>query len=408
MGVQLFTNNAQSTLAAQLDSGSTSITLPSGEGAKFPSPTGGDVAILTLTQAGASETSWEDVTLTARSGDTLTVTRSASVTWAAGSKCELRVTAVYLNSRASSGANTDITSLQGLNVGPGPASASTGTRYGVGALAGVNARSVQNTAIGSGAMAYSGDIGASGNSGEGNVAVGYNALHACDHGVYNIAIGAAALDLPTNPTYNVAVGYHAMRNAASGGVAVGYQALASVSGNYNTAIGYDAGLDLSSGTNNVIIGAQSGTSGITTGSNNVILGAYSTPATQGASNVITLGNASIATLRCQVTSITSLSDIRDKTNVAPLAFGLDFLNRLMPIEFTWNTRDGAKKGIRAAGFSAQELLRVQTDMGAEVLDLVSTENPDKLEARYGHLIPVLVRAVQELSQQVRDLQAMVK
>jgi len=36
--------------------------------------------------------------------------------------------------------------------------------------------------------------------------------------------------------------------------------------------------------------------------------------------------------------------------------------------------------------------------------LVSQENPDKLEAGYGTLIPVLVSAVQELTAMVKQLQ----
>lgn len=98
---RLFTNNASTTLAAQLTAGVTSVALTAGQGAQFPSPSGGDYAILTLTQAGTSETSWEEVKLTARSTDTLTIVRaqegSADTTWAIGAKLELRITAAMLN-----------------------------------------------------------------------------------------------------------------------------------------------------------------------------------------------------------------------------------------------------------------------------------------------------------------------
>lgn len=99
---QLFTNNATSTIVGALGSGTATITVQTGDGAKFPSPSGVDFAILTLTQADA-ESTWEEVTLTARSGDVLTVTRGtegAASVWSDGDKIELRITAGYLNSLA--------------------------------------------------------------------------------------------------------------------------------------------------------------------------------------------------------------------------------------------------------------------------------------------------------------------
>lgn len=92
---QLFANNATSTLASGINNSVTSLTLATGEGARFPSPTGGDFFLATLTQAGATETSWEVVKVTARSTDTLTIVRAyegAAATWAAGDKVEIRLT----------------------------------------------------------------------------------------------------------------------------------------------------------------------------------------------------------------------------------------------------------------------------------------------------------------------------
>ena len=48
---------------------------------------------------------------------------------------------------------------------------------------------------------------------------------------------------------------------------------------------------------------------------------------------------------------------------------------------------------------AQELQTVDD----EYLQLVYAENPEKLEASYGRLIPVLVKAIQELQQQINEL-----
>ena len=110
-----------------------------------------------------------------------------------------------------------------------------------------------------------------------------------------------------------------------------------------------------------------------------------------------MGNSSITHIRAQVTTITALSDARDKTDVVNLPYGLAFLQTLRPVAFTWNMRDGAKVGVKASGFIAQELQAAQEAAGAaETLDLVFASNPDKIEATPGNLIPVLVKAIQEL------------
>lgn len=96
---QIFANNAQSTVASMVSPSDTTIQVASGEGALFPSPSGGDYFRVTLTQAG-TESSWEIVTCTSRSGDVLTVDRAqegtGAATWAVGSKVELRLTAGVL------------------------------------------------------------------------------------------------------------------------------------------------------------------------------------------------------------------------------------------------------------------------------------------------------------------------
>ena len=127
-------------------------------------------------------------------------------------------------------------------------------------------------------------------------------------------------------------------------------------------------------------------------------------------NQVTLGNSSIGTLRCQVTSITALSDQRDKKDIETIPYGLDFVNSLKPKKFVWDNRaetneDGneffsANKGKKDIGFIAQELQTVDDDY----LNLVYDSNPEKLEATYGRLIPVLVKAIQDLSAKVKALE----
>ena len=78
------------------------------------------------------------------------------------------------------------------------------------------------------------------------------------------------------------------------------------------------------------------------------------------------------------------------------------MNTLRPVKFKWATRDGnIKDGKIRAGFIAQDLQSAQTD--CDYLDLVMDNNPDKLEAKQEHLIPVLVNAIKELSAEVEKL-----
>ena len=80
------------------------------------------------------------------------------------------------------------------------------------------------------------------------------------------------------------------------------------------------------------------------------------------------------------------------------------MNQLRPVTFDWNTRDGAKVGIKDIGFIAQELVEVEDALNAhDTLALTYRDNPEKLEASYGRLIPVLVKAIQELSAEVEML-----
>jgi hypothetical protein len=124
------------------------------------------------------------------------------------------------------------------------------------------------------------------------------------------------------------------------------------------------------------------------------------------SNQIVLGNSSVATLRCQVQTITALSDERDKKDILDLGYGLNLINKVRPVSFTWDTRDGAITDKPDIGFIAQELAEVEDSFGEkERLFLTLRDNPDRLEATPGRLLPILVKAVQELSQKVQDLEA---
>jgi hypothetical protein len=66
-------------------------------------------------------------------------------------------------------------------------------------------------------------------------------------------------------------------------------------------------------------------------------------------------------------------------------------------------RDGGKIDIPEIGFIAQDLLEV----GADVPNLVSTNNPEQLGICTATLIPILTKAIQDLHKIVEQQQAQI-
>jgi hypothetical protein len=371
-------------------------------------------------------------------------------------------------------------SINTLTVGKGPNNPVGATTFGYQAGAAATASNVQQTAIGYRALATSTATVGSGVDWEGSTAIGYKALETSNPSAlsYNTAVGAYALNALTIGGSNVAVGNAAARSQTTGsvGVAIGVQAaeLVTTSSGY-VAIGYKAGalattqfgnsvavgqealavactnsgnatiynrrntavghqtlysLDAEStgvdGSTNTALGYSAGRN-LVSGANNTILGNNAQASTTSVSNEITLGNSSVTTLRCQVTSITSLSDQRDKHSIEDLPVGLALINALRPRRYKWDKRDWyvnevenddgttdtvtvPKDGSRAQddwneGFVAQEAKAALQSLGADWFPLVYESNPEKLEMSSGKLIPVLVKAIQELTARLEALEA---
>jgi hypothetical protein len=251
---------------------------------------------------------------------------------------------------------------------------------------------------------YTGSAGATGND---NICMGRWTGYALTTASTNVFIGARSGESHTTGSNNVYIGELAGQSTTTGtdNVYLGRQSGASGNGSRNVAIGYRSG-SYATGTDNTIIGSGAQYNTGMSGTNNIVIGYNAFASTTSISNEFTLGNSSISTLRCNQTSITSLSDGRDKINVAQLGEGLDFIARLKPVKFEWQTRDGnIKDGTYEAGFIAQDLQQAQQDADAEYLGLVMDSNPDRLEASYGKLVPVLVRAIQELKAEIDTLKA---
>ena len=54
-------------------------------------------------------------------------------------------------------------------------------------------------------------------------------------------------------------------------------------------------------------------------------------------------------------------------------------------------------GKTRVGFIAQELQNAMPNNENDILDLVYDVNPERIEAKYGNLIPILTKAIQDLS-----------
>tara|TARA_R110001592_G_scaffold18816_14_gene77820 strand:+ start:20632 stop:22383 length:1752 start_codon:yes stop_codon:yes gene_type:complete len=242
-------------------------------------------------------------------------------------------------------------------------------------------------------------------SGEGNTFVGKSSGNKIVDGEFNTVVGYEALDVEVSGNNSTAIGYRALT-----------EQIANPTGAVdNTALGFQAGSVLTDGIQNTFLGSGAGSTGanaIVTGDNNTIIGYQAAASSSSATNEITLGNGSVQALRCGITAITTLSDARDKTNVIDSPYGLDFVDSLRPVQFTWQRRvlepadeNHSKNGTTRVGFLAQDFLASMPDNENEILDLVYETNPERIEAKYGNLVPILTQAIKDLKAQNDALSA---
>jgi hypothetical protein len=265
----------------------------------------------------------------------------------------------------------------------GTAIATTGGNVLIGWEAGsVNPVDVNNVAIGYQAghrLSVGGSL---------NVFLGYQAAVNCLGGSSNVAIGQQSGTGLTTGSEIVAIGPNAGQGASTSirGVFVGSTTGINLNGNNNTGVGFNAGSQAS---------AQ-------TYSNTSSFGANAVPT---ASNQVTLGDSNVATVRAQVTTITALSDIRYKKNLAPLDLPFGFLDDVAVVSFDW--KDDAMHGIHArqVGVIAQQLDEIQNKYNCQWLKLVDKSNPDRWEATPGKLLFPLIQRVQHYEARLKALEA---
>jgi len=101
----------------------------------------------------------------------------------------------------------------------------------------------------------------------------------------------------------------------------------------------------------------------------------------------------------------SVSDARDKTDICILEPSMAFLRKLEPVRFKWNMRKNEDvRGMPDIGFIAQQMTEVQEITGISVPGLVDSSDPDYLLANYNKLLPLMVNAIKELDERVRELE----
>lgn len=333
----------------------------------------------------------------------------------------------------------------------------------------------RNTALGSYALRYN-------KSGRGNVGVGRNAGHANESGNYNTAVGTNAYsgsvfagnnDTPKSADYNSAFGYNALFYTQTG--------------NDNVGIGHHTGYRNQSGHSNVYVGANAGRDGFTSnrcvgigfeamtdknnGSDNVAIGARSMGNFQTVNSSTAIGDNSLlfdmegnpllvgeymvgigkqsrvsGSYQIQLGTseqttyaygaIQNRSDARDKADIRDTELGLDFINKIRPVDFKWNYRDdyvetyevkeevdgelvtvsksrtlpndGSKKRSRMHhGVIAQEVRDVMEEAQVEFggfQDHSINGGNDMLTIGYEEFIAPLIKAVQELTARVETLE----
>ena len=248
-------------------------------------------------------------------------------------------------------------------------------------------------------------------TGVNNTASGYNALFSNTTGVNNVASGQNALYSNTTSNNNTASGQSALYSNTTGtsNMANGHAALLSnTTGNSNTASGFTSLYSNTTGSNNTASGSQALYSN-TTGSGNTAINPYNSagsylpvfnPTTE--NNRFCMGSTGVTNAYIQV-AWTVVSDARDKINFAPVPHGLEFVKALQPTAYQFRTARNSEEtnGNVRYGFKAQDVLALEGDSPV----IVDNEDEDKLRMVDTALIPVLVKALQELSTKNDALEA---
>ena len=287
-----------------------------------------------------------------------------------------------------------------------------------------------------------------------NTAHGVNSLFSNTGGNSNTAGGWLSLASNTVGNANTATGVYSLVNNIAGGgnTAHGMQALFSNNiGSNNAAYGFDALALNTTGFNNTALGyAALFNNG--DGFFNTALGSYANVSSGNlfnataigfntfvsASNSVRVGNTAVTSIGGQV-GWTTFSDGRYKSNIKNNVPGLEFITKLQPITYTLNTESietklqvnmkelknnqskfkmenkmdmtqaktaiNEKSKITYTGFIAQDVEKAAKQIGYDFsgVDKPKDDGQSFYGLRYDEFVVPLVKAVQELAEQNKEL-----
>ena len=100
-----------------------------------------------------------------------------------------------------------------------------------------------------------------------------------------------------------------------------------------------------------------------------------------------------------VSGIVNSSDANLKTNIMASPYGLDEVMQMNPVQYNWKTNPNEDLQI---GFLAQDIQKIIPEA------VVVPDNGSPLGMKYTELIPVLVKAIQELKNEITELKKQLK
>ena len=226
-----------------------------------------------------------------------------------------------------------------------------------------------NTAIGQGALFlnvignYNTTSGfatlASNSTGNNNTASGCFALNNNTTANNNTANGFSALLFNTNGTQNTATGAFALKNSnGTNNTADGFQALLNNTGSNNIALGFNAGSSVTTGSNNIHIGASgqaADTKTIRIGKGGLQTKAF----IQGIHGVAVTGSTVVVNANGQLGVLPSSKRFKDE--IRPMDKASEAILALKPVRFRYK-QDIDSKGTPQFGLVAEEVAKVNPNL----------------------------------------------
>lgn len=254
-----------------------------------------------------------------------------------------------------------------------------------------------------------------------NVAIGNNVMENTKRVTQSTVMGSSALVNTDRVKYTTVIGRNSGYNgltSAEGLTGVGNGVASDVNTSYHdTFIGNSTGNAFHDSNGNTCVGYGAGSLMIdgTTGAditNTTVIG-YGTRCS--GSNEVCLGGA--GTTPYAYNALQVRSDIRDKTDIRDSVLGLDFIEKLRPVDYKWNYRelyennDNSSEELKGTryhhGFIAQEVGEIIKETGVDFggyQDHTVNGGCDVQTIGYEELIAPMVAAIKELSARVKELE----